>query len=216
MKLNVINLIDNFKKFNKYAINSYPINTQDHKQLDFFSCNRIFENTQSCLIFENKPTGAIKIFDILLKKGRKGVIITRNHPDKINNIVTSNKIDMYWLSTEDYDYCINPWDINLMIDTIKNFIDQDNHGIILLNGLEYLSTYNDSNIILNVIFRIAGIVANTNAKFLITIDPIAIGNQFLTKIEKESELLIIPSSPIKEVLKWPKTENLKMRYSRYT
>ena len=67
-------------------------------------------------------------------------------------------------------------------------------------NLEYLSTYNESHVILNTIFRMVKLIANTEAKFLITIDPIALGNQFITTIKNKSEIVLLPSNPIKEVL----------------
>jgi hypothetical protein len=200
MKLNIINLLDNFKKFSEIAINHYPTFSQELEQLDCSGCIRFLKDTQNYLILEQKPTGAIKLFNILLEKRRKGIIITRNHPDIISTNILSNKIDMYWLSTEDFDYVIHPWDTRLLIDTVENFVDQDNQGVILLNGLEYLSTYNESNILLDIINYMGDLVTNTDAKFLITLDPIALGNQFISYIEKNSELIILPSNPFKEVL----------------
>jgi two-component system cell cycle response regulator len=152
------------------------------------------------MIFEQKPLAAIKLFDILLKKGKQGVIITRNHPDKISCIISSKKTDMYWLSAEDFDYVIHPWDINLLNSTLRCFIEKHNQGVILLNGLEYLSTYNEINILFNFLSSINHKIVTTNCKFFVTIDPIAIGSQFLSTIKNNSEIITIPSNPFKEVL----------------
>ena len=191
MILNIINLIDNFNKFNNLVINQYPLASQNTAEPQFSSCNEILKNTQSCLIFEQKPSCAIKLFNILLEKGRKGIIITRNHPEKICTNLATKKIDMYWLSSEDIDYAIHPWETRLLIETVGDFIDQDNRGVILLNGLEYLSTYNESNIVLDVFYRIVELVARTEGKLLITIDPIALGNKFINNIENNSEIIVI-------------------------
>jgi hypothetical protein len=200
MKLDIINLIDNFKKFNNYTINQKPL--LSHKQSQGKTCpwTELIDNTQNCLIFEHKPTAAIKLFNILLEKGKKGIVITRNHPEKFSSEFVSNNIDMYWLSTEDFEYVIQPWNINLLTHTIRDFIKKNNHGVILLNGLEYLSSYNSIDIICNLILDISKIVVNSCAKFFITIDPIAIGNQFLVTIEKNSELINVPNNSIKKVL----------------
>ena len=44
------------------------------------------------------------------------------------------------------------------------------------------------------------IISDTNGKFLVSIDPIAIGNQFLNTIQNNSEIVILPSNPFREVL----------------
>jgi archaellum biogenesis ATPase FlaH len=152
------------------------------------------------LIFEHKPFAAIKLFNILLEKGKKGMIVTRNHPDKLHNLMASNKIDMYWLSAEDYDYVIHPWDVNLLVNTVQNFIKTNDQGIILINGLEYLSTYNDPNIIFNLISNVGETISNTNAKFFVSMDPIAIGNKFLDTIRSKGDIIDISTSPFKEAL----------------
>ena len=115
-------------------------------------------------------------------------------------VLFQKKINMYWLSTENFDYVIHPWDIKSIVHILNDFIKKNNQGVILLNGLEYLSTYNDINIIFNLISDMSDIVANTKARFFITIDPIAIGNQFLVTIENNSEIVPLPNIPIKEVL----------------
>jgi hypothetical protein len=200
MKLNIINLIDNFKKFSNLSINHYPSNGQEYNSFDYTCCIEFFKDSQCCLIFEHKPKGALKLFNLLLEKGNRGIIITRNHPDKFCSNLMSRKIDTYWLSAEDFDYVIHPWETNLLVRTVSKFIAHDNKGVVLLNGLEYLSTYNESHVILNTIFRMVKLIANTEAKFLITIDPIALGNQFITTIKNKSEIVLLPSNPIKEVL----------------
>ncbi len=200
MKLNIINLIDNFKKFNNYAINQNPLFSQEENQAKLYSWMDILNYTQNCLIFEHKPDAAFKLFKLLLEKRKKGIIFTRNHPDKFRCDLETDCVDMYWLSTEDFDYVIHPWDTNSFIRIVNDFIKKHNHGLILLNGIEYLSTYNDTGIIFNLISNMNRIVSRSKAKFFITIDPIAIGNQFLATMENNSEIVILPSNPFKEVL----------------
>ncbi|MFW9881146.1 MAG: DUF835 domain-containing protein [Candidatus Thorarchaeota archaeon] len=200
MKLNIINLIDNLNIFNNYLNNNLPWINHTSSHQEFNSCSEFLNCTQSCLIFENKTFASIKLFNMLLEEGKRGMIITRNHPEKLNNLMASNKIDMYWLSAEDYDYVIHPWDINQLVNTVHNFIKTNNQGIILINGLEYLSTYNDPNIIFNLISSVGETISNTNAKFFVSMDPIAIGNKFLDTIRSKGDLIDISTSTFKEAL----------------
>ncbi len=200
MRLNIINLIDNFEKFNNCLIYNKPMVTHSNSTPNFNTCIDFLNYTQNTLIFENKPFAAFKLFNILLEKSNRGIIITRNHPDKILGAVQTKNIEMYWLSTEDIDYVIHPWDTTHLFNIVKEFINKNNQGLILLNGLEYLSTYNNNSILFNLISSLGSLVANSKAKFFISIDPIAIGNQFLVTIQNNSEIIPIPSNPIKEVL----------------
>jgi hypothetical protein len=200
MKLNIVNLIDNFNKFSNYLNSTMPLPSHSNGQPNLDSCIEFFNNTQNCMIFEHKPVASIKIFNRLLEKGKNGILITRNHPDKLTHAINTKNIDMYWLSAEDFDYVIHPWDITLLINIMEDFIKRNNQGIILLNGIEYLSTYNHVNVIFNLITRLSKVVSSTDAKFLVTIDPIAIGNKFLGIIKNRTEIVPINSNPFKEAL----------------
>jgi hypothetical protein len=181
----------------------HPELDQTKYQISLSSCNDVLQNCQNYLIFEEKPIGSIKLFNTLLEEGKKGIIITRSHPDKlVTNLRNGNpeKVDLWWLSSEDFNYVIHPWETHLMLNKIKEFLKQNPNGVILFNGLEYLSTYNESNHILNLIFNIIKIVDESKSKFLITMDPLALDNRFLFNIETNSEITYIPSKILKEVL----------------
>ena len=181
-------------------MSSLPVTNQNNPQFELYNYVDILEKSQNYLILEHKPSGAIKLFDTLLEKGRKGILITRDHPQMFGNILPSKQIDTYWLSAENFDYVIHPWEIDELIRTIEDFVIDNNQGIILLNGLEYLSTYNNYDVITNLLFRMNEIVTNTNAQLLITIDPIALGNQFFSNIRNNSEITEIPSQSFMEAL----------------
>jgi hypothetical protein len=203
MRLNIINLIDNFNVFNYYLFPQLPSLENPKRFLNFTTCQDIFNNCQNYIIFEQQPTGSIKLFNYLLDQQEKGIIITRCHPEKLSQdlgLPRDGRIDMYWLSNENCDYVIHPWEIANLIKTLEKFIRKHNDGIILLNGLEYISTYNDPNKIMNLIFNMIELIGNTKAKILITIDPLALDNKFFFNIQNNSEVSLIPNFPLKEVL----------------
>ena len=203
MRLNIINLINNFNDFNNYLFTRLNSIGNINKPINFSNCQDVFNKCQNYLIFEQQPIGSIKLFNYLVNQRSNGLVITRTHPDKLTNSLGLNKlnnIDMYWLSTEDFDYVIRPWETRLLINTLQNFIEKERNGVILLNGLEYMSTYNNSNRILNIIFNIIDIVGTTEAKILFTLDPLALDNNFFFNIQNNSEISLIPTYPLKEVL----------------
>lgn len=203
MRLNIINLIENYNLFNYPPLTRFVNSKQSNDPMGLSSSNDILNDCQNYLIFEERLEGSLKLFKNLIETGQHGIIITRSHPDKLITTLQqqrSEQVDMYWLSSEDFDYVIHPWEITLLMNKIENFIHTHERGVILLNGLEYLSTYNDPNKILNLIFHMIEIIGNTDIKFLITIDPLALGNNFLCNIENNSDLCFIPRHTIKEVL----------------
>jgi hypothetical protein len=115
----------------------------------------------------------------LLDRGFTGMCITRTEPNKLRQrYLLPQDTDVYWLTQdrkEEFD--IKPAPEYLMVN-IKNFIEshKDEPGVILLDGLEYLITFQGDQFesYLKVMRRISDQVSQTKLVLLIPYDPEAI------------------------------------------
>jgi hypothetical protein len=115
----------------------------------------------------------------LLDRGFTGMCITRTEPNKLRQrYLLPQDTDVYWLTQdrkEEFD--IKPAPEYLMVN-IKNFIEahKDESGVILLDGLEYLVTFQGDQFesYLKVMRRISDNVSQTKLVLLIPYDPEAI------------------------------------------
>lgn len=115
----------------------------------------------------------------LLDRGFKGVCITRTEPTKLRQrYLLPQENEIYWLTQdrkEEYD--IKPAPEYLMVN-IKNFIDNhgDEPGVILLDGLEYLVTFQGDQFdsYLKVMRRISDLISQSKLILIIPYDPEAI------------------------------------------
>jgi hypothetical protein len=115
----------------------------------------------------------------LLDRGFTGMCITRTEPTKLRQrYLLPQDTDVYWLTQdrkEEFD--IKPAPEYLMVN-IKNFIDshKDEQGVILLDGLEYLITFQGDQFdsYLKVMRRISDHISQSKLVLLIPYDPEAI------------------------------------------
>jgi len=123
-----------------------------------------------------------RIYDVyqdLLDRGFTGMCITRTEPNKLRQrYLLPQDSTVYWLTQdrkEEFD--IKPAPEYLMVN-IKNFIDahKDEQGVILLDGLEYLITFQGDQFdsYLKVMRRISDLVSQTRLVLMIPYDPDAV------------------------------------------
>ena len=120
-----------------------------------------------------------EVYQDFLEKGFRGVCISRMEPTKVREryLLPSNS-EIFWLTQdrkEEND--IKPAPEYLMVN-IKNFIEAHGRepGIILLDGLEYLITFQGDQFdsYLKVLRRISDLISQSKLMLLIPYDPEAI------------------------------------------
>jgi hypothetical protein len=122
---------------------------------------------------------AYEIYISFLEKGFKGMCISRSEPTKLKQrYLLPMDTPIYWITQdrkEDMD--IKPAPEYLMVN-IKAFIDKQGKepGIILLDGLEYLITFQGDQFdsYLKVLRRIADLISQSGVILVIPYDPVAI------------------------------------------
>jgi hypothetical protein len=122
---------------------------------------------------------AYEIYISFLEKGFKGICISRTEPGKLKQrYLLPADTPIYWITQdrkEEMD--IKPAPEYLMVN-IKAFIDKQGRepGIILLDGLEYLITFQGDlfDSYLKVLRRIADLISQSGVILVIPYDPVAI------------------------------------------
>ncbi len=122
---------------------------------------------------------AYELYMAFLEKGYKGMCISRTEPGKLKErYLLPADTSVYWLTQDRREETdIKPAPEYLMVN-IKSFIDERGRepGIILLDGLEYLITFQGDQFdsYLKVLRRIADIVSQTSVILVIPYDPEAV------------------------------------------
>ncbi len=128
----------------------------------------------------------------LLSEGKRGLVISRNHPARVQQ---SYGVDcpIMWIakSTKPVGGVISlePTRLMKIHTTISDFIKANPGAVVLLDGLEYLVTENGFGPVMKTIQLTNEEVAMSGSYLLVPIDPRTLDSQQMGYLEREFSLL---------------------------
>jgi len=89
------------------------------------------------------------IFKYMIKRGYKGLCITKRHPDDVRKLVGNEKLPVVWLSTEDVKIqnCVCTTSLPKIGNVVQSFYRKVNNIILLVDDIEYLVYTNSKGIV---------------------------------------------------------------------
>ncbi len=143
-----------------------------------------------CLLIEGKrPDRAYLMLLDRLEAGKRGLLITRLHPDRLREDYGLVKVPMIWLATQPGPDRIDPTSLTILQHTIVDFLQKGPPSVILLDGLEYLMSENQSDKVLRIIYTLLDTVTISNSQLLVPLDPEVLEIKDLAKLEREFEII---------------------------
>jgi PAS domain S-box-containing protein len=122
----------------------------------------------------------------LYKNHFKGLIITREHPEKIKREVDLN-IPIYWLTKDPKDRTSVKPEFPVLEKIIDDNIDRTT--FVLLDRFDYLVTQYSFKEALNFVQHLNEMFYERRAIFIISLDPDTLNAQELSLLEKETSIL---------------------------
>ncbi len=111
---------------------------------------------------------ALSVFQEELRKGYRGLCISRTHPNKLREPMDMKSASMVWLSQGEEGA-----EENLLRDLsvrVSKFVYGRSKAIVLLDGLEYLILQNDFPKVLKFLQRLKDMLAAKGARLLLPVD----------------------------------------------
>jgi len=144
------------------------------------------------IVKEKKPEESFEIFADLVSHGIKGLCITRMNPDIVRKKFGIEKsVPVYWLSKIEGEHSLEPTNVRLMVNTIEKFVNENQYGVVLLDGLEYLISFNDFTTLVKVVEDVCEIVSAKKSNFILPINPSALGEKETARLERNMEILAV-------------------------
>lgn len=141
------------------------------------------------LVVEKKPRVSYGCFTELLENGVPGLCISRQHPKSIKVKYPVSITHVLWLTTAMGENYVNPSNIGILTNFTVNFI-QSNTGnsAVLLDGIEYLSVYNDFTSVLKTIYYLNEVTMKYGAILIVPVSPQAFADKNLALLEREGHV----------------------------
>ena len=149
----------------------------------------------SFLIKEQKPTKSFKIFSELISQGAKGLCITRIYPAEIEERYGIQKADVLWLTKSEHatfkeEKCISSTDLVGLFSIVKKFLNENERSVILLEGINYLTTQNSFKHVLRFAQRINECILLNKGILLVPINPLAMKDREFNLLGSEFSQVI--------------------------
>lgn len=108
---------------------------------------------------------ALKVFDDELKKGYRGLCISRTHPRKLKEGYELRNATLVWLTADE-----GADELRGLSVKVSKFVYGRSKGIVLLDGLEYLILQNDFPKVVKFLQNIKDMLQAKGAKMLLPLD----------------------------------------------
>jgi hypothetical protein len=139
------------------------------------------------IIEEDQPEKSVKLFLREKERGRDGLYITRSNPEYIKR---SYRLDddtkITWLTTvkaaSNVDSISGLQELSILI---SNFIDEHDKSVIHLDGLEYLISNNEFQMVLRLIQQVRDRVSTSESVVLVPVNSNALEQRQLTLLKRE-------------------------------
>ncbi len=148
----------------------------------------ILKGGSSYLFTENAVSKAFEAFKRLVSEARRGLVITRTHPTRVQQI---HGLDcpVMWIAKSARPtggiMSLEPTRLMKIHSTISDFINANTGAVVLLDGLEYLVTENGFAAVMKAVQLTNEEVAMSGAFLLVPIDSRTFETQQLGLLERE-------------------------------
>ena len=151
------------------------------------SALKVVETGYNHLIVGETPTAAYVQFNSLLKKNLAGLVISTTYPEKLKREISIENVELYWLTDTSSDFkTLDPKRLDFEImRAVSNFVKKSDGGVILLDGLEYLSVENGFEVSLKFMKKVNDLCSINDATLVVPITPLSLAQDQLSMLKKE-------------------------------
>lgn len=141
------------------------------------------------LVKEKRPGIAFAMFKEAVDHGAKGMVITREHPNRLKQTHEFEATRILWLTRRVGEDHIDPTELTRLSMTISKFIEGMPKSVVLVEGLEYLITQNDFETVLRFVNHMHDFVLAHDCAVIIVLDPRVLNTRELALLERSARVV---------------------------
>lgn len=120
----------------------------------------------------------------------RGLMVTREYPENIRERHRLQVTPIIWLTETPGERRVAPTSLAVLTDTVIRFMESNPNSIVLLEGIEYLITFNDFRKVLRHLDSLNETTWITKARLLIAINPKAYDLKELALLERDRKVVV--------------------------
>ncbi|MDG6220965.1 MAG: chromosomal replication initiator protein DnaA, partial [Candidatus Thermoplasmatota archaeon] len=145
----------------------------------------------SYLVEEQSLSKAVELFKHCLKPGKTGMAVVRTNPTRVEKEHKLKSLaELYWLTDRDSKKSKTiPPSLEKLIWEMGTFIEENDGGALLLDGLDYLASANSFDAVTTFIRRMVDSIAETDSILIISLSPDTMEKQQVKILEREMDVI---------------------------
>lgn len=170
------------------SVRSIPINNHSlhnclRDQEDQFDHGRVY------LVSEKRMDKTLRILQDFDYAGADTLCVTRLHPDLLQERMPGGSMETVWLSERTGINNISPGQLHRILHRIGAFLMGKKNAVVLLDGIEYLSLFNDFVKVQMFVEEINDMIMSSGAILFVPIDPDSLDQRSLAKLRRFAEVI---------------------------
>jgi len=141
------------------------------------------------LVKEKRPGIAFAMFNEAVNRGAKGMLVTREHPNRLKQSHEFSAAKILWLTRRVGEDHIDPTDLSHLSMNISKFIEATKKSVVLLEGLEYLITQNNFETVLRFVNHMHDFVLAHDCAIIIVLDPRVLSMREIALLERSAKIV---------------------------
>jgi hypothetical protein len=142
------------------------------------------------LVYDQKSENSIRLYIREIRKGVKGLFVTRSNPNHVKKKYYLADSRVVWLTSVQADKELQSISgLQELSILVSKFIDDNPQSVILLEGIEYLVSNNNFPVVLRLIQQLRDKVSTSDSKMLLPINPSALDDRQMPLLESECQIL---------------------------
>lgn len=141
------------------------------------------------LVEESKPSLFFDIFSEAMIQDVKGLLITREFPERLRASYNLEKASIVWLTHVVGRDCIEPTQTNLILNRIVSFTKDNSPCLIMLDGIEYLINQNSFDVVIGFLNHVRDLIIIKNSVLVVAVDPNTLESKELALVERNLQVI---------------------------
>ncbi len=141
------------------------------------------------LVKERRPDAAFSMFDEATADGAKGMLISREHPNRLKQLRPFEAESILWLTHRPGKSHVGPTELSLVSHRIDRFVEAHGRVVVLIEGLEYLITHNDFETVLRFVNHLHDFVLAHDCAVIIVVDPRVLSTREVALLERSAKVV---------------------------
>jgi len=159
------------------------INVSVNSDVYAFDLGRIY------LILNPRSDRAFSIARDFLSSGQRMLCVSRYHPEIVRGMWINEDFKSIWLSERHGESNVPANQLSRLKGKIGAFLSDRGNGVVMLDGIEYLSLFNDFSKLLRFVEELNDMVMELRAILLISVDPRSFDQRSLARLRRFAEVV---------------------------